>query len=83
MKTYRGNAARRPAPTSSYVVCAHFGLDTGERSFPYVATWAKDKDVLRKVLGTIQTASATLIEGVRAASGRGPARGEVSDGWQV
>lgn len=48
----------------AYVVCAHFGVDTGERSFPYVASWAKDKAVLRTVLGTIQSASATLIEGV-------------------
>lgn len=48
----------------AYVVCAHFGIDTGERSFPYVAGWAKDKAMLKTVLGTIQTASATLIEGV-------------------
>lgn len=48
----------------AYIVCAHFGIDTGERSFPYVAGWAKDKAVLKKVLSTIQAASATLIEGV-------------------
>jgi len=48
----------------AYVVCGHFGIDTGERSFPYVAGWAKDKTVLTNVLGTIRTASATLIEGV-------------------
>ena len=24
------------AESVAYVVCAHFGLDTGERSFPYV-----------------------------------------------
>jgi len=41
------------------------GIDTGERSFPYVAGWAKDKAVLKNVLSTIQTASATLIEGVQ------------------
>ena len=70
------------AEAGAYVVCAHFGIDTGERSFPYVAAWAKDKSVLKKVLGTIQTASATLIEGVRAVSGRAPAGGEVSDAWQ-
>ncbi len=51
----------------AYVVCAHFGIDTGERSFPYVAGWAKDKAVLKSVLGTIQTASAVLIEGVSLA----------------
>jgi antirestriction protein ArdC len=50
----------------AYIVCAHFGIDTGERSFPYVAGWAKDRAVLKSVLGTIQSASATLIEGVRS-----------------
>ena len=49
----------------AYIVCAHFGIDTGERSFPYVAGWAKDRAVLKNVLGTIQGASATLIVGVR------------------
>jgi len=56
----------------AYVVCGHFGIDTGERSFPYVAGWAKDKAVLKKVLGTIQTASAALIEGVRGAQPASP-----------
>jgi len=50
----------------AYVVCAHFGLDTGERSFPYVAGWAREPDVLKGVLGTIQSASATIINGVEA-----------------
>jgi antirestriction protein ArdC len=50
----------------AYVVCAHFGIDSGERSFPYVAGWAKDKTVLKNVLGTIQTASSYLIDGIRA-----------------
>ncbi len=53
----------------AYIVCAHFGIDTGERSFPYVAGWARDKAVLKKVLGTIQTASAAVIEGVRSTEG--------------
>ena len=48
----------------AYIVCAHFGIDTGERSFPYVAGWAKDRTTLRNVLGTIQAASAALIDGV-------------------
>lgn len=50
----------------AYITCARFGIDTGERSFPYVAGWAKDKALLKNVLGTIQTASAYLIESVRA-----------------
>jgi len=55
----------------AYVVCAHFGLDTGERSFPYVAGWAREPEVLKGVLGTIQSASASIINGVEA-SGTGP-----------
>lgn len=48
----------------AYIVCAHFGIDTGERSFPYVAGWAQDPDVLKGVLSTIQVASATIIDAV-------------------
>jgi antirestriction protein ArdC len=48
----------------AYSVCAHFGIDTGERSFPYVASWAKDKEMLRSVLSTIHTASGTIIDGI-------------------
>ena len=50
----------------AYVVCAHFGLDTGERSFPYVAGWSRNPTVLKNVLATIQQASATLINGVNS-----------------
>jgi antirestriction protein ArdC len=66
----------------AYVVCAHFGIDTGERSFPYVAGWAKDRAVLKNVLGTIQTASAALIDGVVSVSGSYAGGKEVSDVWQ-
>ena len=51
----------------AYVVCAHFGIDTGERSFPYVAGWAQEPEVLKGVLATIQSASATIIQGVEQA----------------
>lgn len=56
----------------AYVVCAHFGLDTGERSFPYVATWAQDKPVLRGVLTTIHSASAGLISAIERNEPSGP-----------
>lgn len=63
------DASTRPeqetvAESTAYVVCAHFGLDTGERSFPYIATWAKDRHVLREALGTIQKVSAIIIDRV-------------------
>ena len=46
------------------MVCSHFGLDTGARSFPYVAVWSKDKNVLKQVLGTVQKISAKIIDEV-------------------
>ena len=29
----------------AYVVCQHYGIDTAEYSFPYVAGWSSDKEV--------------------------------------
>jgi len=52
------------AEASAYVVCSHFGLDTGARSFPYVAVWAKEKQVLKNALGTIQKIASTMIRGL-------------------
>ena len=49
------------AEAVAYVVLAHFGLDSGTRSFPYIATWAKDTATLRGVLGTIQGVAHTII----------------------
>ena len=43
-----------------------FGLDTSGYSFPYVATWAKDRQVLKRNLGEIQGVSRTLIEAIAA-----------------
>ena len=50
----------------AYSVCAHFGIDTGERSFPYVAGWAKDRAMLQSVLSTIHQASSAIIDGITA-----------------
>ena len=52
------------AESVSYVTLAHFGLDSGLRSFPYIATWAKDQNTLRNALGQIQRVSAVLIDRV-------------------
>ncbi len=52
------------AESCAYVVCSHFGLDTGERSFPYVAVWAQEPAVLRGVLTTVQQVSAKIIDGI-------------------
>ena len=50
------------AESAAFVVGTHFGFDTGVRSFPYVALWAKDKKVLENNLGAIRRVSTTIIE---------------------
>jgi hypothetical protein len=53
------------AESVAYVVLAHHGLDSGVRSFPYIATWSQDRKVLQQAMSTIQQVSATLIDGVQ------------------
>lgn len=50
------------AEAVAYVVCAHFGHDTGTRSFPYIATWSQEQAVLKQVLTLVQRVSATIID---------------------
>jgi hypothetical protein len=50
------------AESVAYVVCACFGLDTGERSFPYVATRSKDTQVFKRALGRIADLSGQLVD---------------------
>ena len=50
------------AESVAYVTLAHHGLDSGVRSFPYVATWSREPTVLRAALGEIQTISSRLID---------------------
>ena len=60
--TESGPASETEAEGIAYVVLAHHGLDSGTRSFPYVATWAQDTAVLRAALARIQQVSLTIIE---------------------
>jgi len=60
--TESGPASETEAEGIAYVVLAHHGLDSGERSFPYVATWAQDTAVLRAALTRIQQVSLRIIE---------------------
>jgi len=50
------------AESAAYVIGAHYGFDTGVRSFPYVALWSRDKKVLEQNLGAIRRVAATLLE---------------------
>lgn len=54
------------AESVAYVVCQHFGIDTSEYSFGYVAGWSRDKelDELKASLDTIRTCAAGLIDAI-------------------
>ena len=55
------------AESVAYVVCAYYGLDTGERSFPYIAVWSQDRHLFQRVLGKIQSTAARIIDGLEGA----------------
>jgi hypothetical protein len=54
------------AESISYSVCQYFGIQTGENSFGYIATWSKDKELkeLRASLETINKTSCELINDI-------------------
>ncbi len=51
------------AESVAYIVCAHYGLDTSDYSFPYVANWASgnEKQVLEN-LHIIKDAADAIIQ---------------------
>jgi hypothetical protein len=50
------------AESVAFTVGAHFGFDSGIRSFPYVALWAQDKKVLEQNLADIRKVSTKIID---------------------
>lgn len=54
------------AESIAYAVCQHYGIDTSDYSFGYVAGWSSDKDLkeLKSSLETIRKTSATLINAI-------------------
>ena len=54
------------AESIAYIVCNHFGLDTSEYSFTYIASWCESKDMkaLRASMDTIRKTSAEVIENI-------------------
>lgn len=50
------------AESVAFTVAAHYGFDTGARSFAYVALWARDKKVLEQNLANIHKVSGRMIE---------------------
>ena len=57
------NTEEVEAESISYAVCQYYGIQTGENSFGYIATWSQDKTLpeLRASLETINTAAGELI----------------------
>ena len=51
------------AESVSYAVCAYYGIETGENSFGYIASWSKGKELkeLRASLETIRATADGLI----------------------
>lgn len=50
------------AESTAYVVASHYGLDTSEYSFPYVASWAGDEERIKDNLQVIKDTSSQLID---------------------
>jgi len=50
------------AESAACVVGAYYGFDTGVRSFPYIALWARDGKVLRANLNSVQEVSERIID---------------------
>ena len=54
------------AESVSYAVCQYYGIQTGENSFGYIATWSRDKELpeLRASLETINKTASGLISDI-------------------
>ena len=61
------NAGEVIAEGTTYVVCSALGLDTGERSFGYIAGWSREQklEVLMGVSDTIQKTAHAMLTAVR------------------
>lgn len=56
------------AESVAYTVCQHYGLDTSDYSFGYVARWStgREMDELKSSLETIRSTAAEIINGIDA-----------------
>lgn len=54
------------AESVAYTVCQHYGIDTADYSFGYIAGWSSDKQTkeLKASLGTIRNTAAALITSI-------------------
>ena len=60
------NTEEVEAESISYGVCQYYGIQTGENSFGYIATWSQGKELkeLRESLETINKTSSELITSI-------------------
>lgn len=65
------NTKEVQAEAVAFVVCRHYGLDTSDYSFTYVAAWSKGRDIpeLKASLEIIRKTAHDLITGIDAAMG--------------
>lgn len=58
------NTREVEAESVAFVVCSHFGLDTGDYSFGYIGTWSSGKELpeLKSSLQTIRAAASGIIK---------------------
>ena len=63
------NTKEVEAESVAYTVCQHFGIDTSDYSFGYIAGWGSGKDMkeLKSSLGTIRKTASELITGIEGA----------------
>ena len=52
------------AESIAYVVCQRYGIETGDNSFGYIASWSKDKE-LPQLQASLQTISRTAYEMIK------------------
>lgn len=54
------------AESVAYTVCSHFGIDTSDYSFKYLAGWSAGKELeeLKNAMDTIRITSSTIISGI-------------------
>ena len=60
------NTKEVEAESIAYTVCQHFGVDTSDYSFGYIAGWSSGKDLkeLKSSLDTIRKTASELITGI-------------------
>ena len=74
LKTPEGQQAQRPdrrtrevqAESVAYAVCQHYGLDTSDYSFAYIATWSSGRELseLKASLETIRSTASKMIKDI-------------------